>query len=60
MPGGARVFVDTNVLLYIHDRKNPDKRKQALAWVSYLTARDCARLNLQVLNELTYVLLRKK
>ncbi|PYE87339.1 PIN domain-containing protein [Phyllobacterium leguminum] len=59
MPG-AKVFIDTNVLVYSHDRKSPDKSQRALAWLESLGTRDCAQTNLQVLNELTYVLLRKK
>ncbi|KXF76724.1 hypothetical protein ATN84_11865 [Paramesorhizobium deserti] len=59
MPG-VKVFVDTNVLLYIHDRKNPDKRERARAWLEILALQDRAQINLQVLNELTYVFLRKK
>ena len=59
MPGGS-VFVDTNVLLYFHDRRNPDKQEQVAIWLDWLADRHSARTNLQVLNELTYVLLRKK
>ena len=59
MPVG-KVFVDTNVLLYAHDRGDTGKAAQATAWLQALTAQQVARINLQVLNELAYVLLRKK
>lgn len=59
MPG-VKVFIDANVLLYIHDRKTQDKREQALTWVESLMEQAHPVVNLQVLNEVTYVLLRKK
>ncbi|MCB1454456.1 MAG: PIN domain-containing protein [Rhizobiaceae bacterium] len=59
MPG-SRVFVDTNALLYLHDRQFPDKRTQMAGWLSLLAADERVVINLQVLNELTNVLIRKK
>ncbi|MGP2493435.1 PIN domain-containing protein [Mesorhizobium sp. PUT5] len=59
MPG-ARVFIDTNILLYSHDRKNGEKAARAQLWLRELAKRRIAAINLQVLNELTHVLLRKK
>lgn len=59
MPG-VEVFVDTNILLYIHDRDSAEKGERALAWLEALTERQNVRVNLQVLNELAYVLLKKK
>ena len=56
----VRFFVDTNVLLYAHDRSGAEKGRFAAAWVNALVDRQIACINLQVLNELTYVLLRKK
>jgi predicted nucleic acid-binding protein len=56
----AKVFVDTNILLYIHDRRTPEKANLAGAWLRRLAIAQIARTNLQVLNELGYVLLRKK
>ena len=56
----AKVFIDTNILLYVHDRRDTGKAAQAAAWLRVLTAQKIARTNLQVLNELAYVLLRKK
>jgi predicted nucleic acid-binding protein len=50
MPGDS-VFVDTNVLLYSLDKRNPDKRIQALDWLSYLWRTATGRLSWQVLHE---------
>ncbi|WP_274627983.1 PIN domain-containing protein [Arvimicrobium flavum] len=55
-----RVFIDTNVLLYSHDRRDPEKASKAKRWLTALATRRAAITNLQVLNECTYVLLRKK
>lgn len=59
MPG-AKVFVDTNVLLYLHDRSDAAKALRSQKWLTNLAAQQVAVINLQVLNELTYVLLRKR
>ena len=56
----VRVFVDTNVLLYSHDGKNLEKSIRAKDWLNKLAARHAAIVNLQVLNECTDVLLRRK
>jgi predicted nucleic acid-binding protein len=49
----ARVFVDTNVLIYARDRKARDKRAKAQVWLTALAETGLAHLNLQVLNEFT-------
>jgi len=54
------VFVDTNVLLYSHDNKSLEKAAKAKRWLTALAARRVVTINLQVLNEFTDVLLRKK
>ncbi|WP_442582650.1 PIN domain-containing protein [Mesorhizobium sp. ASY16-5R] len=56
----VRVFIDTNTLLYLHDRDGGEKAETAIHWVRALTARQIARINLQVLNEMTFVMLRKR
>ncbi|MFN3546496.1 MAG: PIN domain-containing protein [Mesorhizobium sp.] len=56
----AEVFVDTNVLLYMHDARNPEKRGVASRWLHRLARDQRARVNLQVLNELASVLERKR
>jgi len=63
MPAGrspvGRVFVDANVLVYLHDRRETAKGAVITRWLRELTNLDSVRLNLQVLNEVTNVLLRK-
>jgi predicted nucleic acid-binding protein len=56
----VRFFVDTNVLLYSHDRRNADRAFEARLWLEALADRGAVVTNLQVLNECTHVLLRKK
>lgn len=55
-----RVFLDTNTLLYAHDRLHVEKGSVVRNWLGALTDRDCARVNLQVLNEATNAMLRKR
>ncbi len=55
----ALVFIDTNVLLYVVDDRDPAKRDRARDWVSVCWQRRCGRLSTQVLNEY-YVNVRKK
>lgn len=45
------VFVDTNVLLYMVDDRDIDKRDQARAWMAVCWAQRCGRVSTQVLNE---------
>lgn len=45
------VFVDTNVLLYAFDDKDPGKRDMARRWLSHCWSGRCGRLSTQVLNE---------
>ena len=59
MPG-TRVFVDANILLYLHDRREASKGAVVGTWLRRLADLDSMRLNLQVLNEVTNVLLRKR
>ncbi|GJE54094.1 MULTISPECIES: PIN domain-containing protein [Methylobacterium] len=54
------VFVDTNVLIYARDARNSDKMCCAQAWVLALGARSTARINLQILNELTRWILKNE
>ncbi|HEX2255482.1 MAG TPA: PIN domain-containing protein [Afifellaceae bacterium] len=55
----SRVFLDTNVLVYSRDRRIPEKRAKARRWLAYLVDQNRAVVNLQVVNELTDVLLRR-
>jgi predicted nucleic acid-binding protein len=59
MPG-ARVFLDTNTLLYLHDRKDIAKGKAVQVWLATLITHQLACLNLQVLNEAASAMLRKR
>jgi len=59
MPG-AKVFIDTNILLYFHDSLSGTKRERSRYWLVNLAVGGRYCVNLQVLNELSYVLLRKK
>lgn len=55
----ARVFVDSNVLVYSRDASEPPKQKQALTWMTYLWQEKIGRLSFQVLNEF-YVTVTQK
>jgi predicted nucleic acid-binding protein len=58
MPSGSTVFVDTNVLLYAVDPRDPGKRQAAQRWIERCWRSDRGRLSTQVLNELYVNLLR--
>jgi len=47
----AKVFVDTNVLVYARDASEPEKQKRAAAWMAALWERRAGRLSFQVLQE---------
>jgi len=55
----STVFVDTNVLLYGVDDREPVKRDRARLWLALCWERRCGRLSTQVLNEF-YANVRKK
>jgi len=58
MPSGSTVFVDTNVLLYAVDVRDPRKQIVAQQWLAQCWQRGCGRLSTQVLHEM-YVNLRR-
>ena len=58
MASGSSVFVDTNVLLYSIDARDPVKRDAAGKWIAHCWREECGRLSTQVLNEL-YANLRR-
>ena len=58
MPSGSIVFVDTNVLLYSIDSRDPVKRDAAAVWIAHCWRDECGRVSTQVLNEL-YANLRR-
>ncbi len=47
----AKVFVDTNVLVYCWDASVPEKQARATAWMAALWERRTGRLSYQVLQE---------
>jgi predicted nucleic acid-binding protein len=56
----ASVFLDTNALLYLHDRGDSTKAGVIREWLETLIARQLACVNLQVLNEAASAMLRKR
>lgn len=58
MPAG-KVFIDSTTFLYSHDVRSAPKRARARAWLERLIETDLGQTNLQVLNEVTNVLIRK-
>ena len=59
MSGTARVFVDTNVLLYAVDHRTGAKHNGAAAWMEALWNRDAGCVSWQVLHEFYANALRK-
>ena len=55
----APVFVDTNVLVYRHDTRDPVKQARAEAWYHFVWRLRLGRLSFQVLQELYSTLTRK-
>ncbi|MCB9685792.1 MAG: PIN domain-containing protein [Alphaproteobacteria bacterium] len=55
----GRVFLDTNVLVYLHDSDAPDKQRQARELVSELARERRAVVSTQVLQEFFVVVTRK-
>ena len=56
----ARVFIDTNVIVYSRESADDPRIVHARDWLAALVARDALVVNVQVLNELTHVLFRKR
>jgi len=53
------VFVDTNVLVYVRDRTEPDKQRRAAEWMAALWDTRRGRLSIQVLQEYYVTVTRK-
>ena len=47
----AKIFVDTNVLVYNRDASEPEKQQQAMVWMTHLWASHTGLLSFQVLQE---------
>ncbi len=56
----ARFFLDSNVLLYVFEERSGQKFEQASVWLRHLEERQIGVTNLQVLNEVANVLLKRK
>lgn len=54
-----KVFVDTNVFVYVRDSNEPVKQRRALAWIEELWATREGRLSTQVLNEYYHAVTRR-
>ena len=54
-----RFLVDANILIYTRDFRDRRKQQTATLWISRLVEREAATVNLQVLNEVCQVALRK-
>lgn len=54
------IFIDSNVFLYARDLENKQKSEQSNQWLRRLIAMGAACTNLQVLNEVTHAMLRKR
>jgi predicted nucleic acid-binding protein len=55
----AKVFVDTNVLVYSRDVSEPEKQEAAAAWMAVLWERRAGRLSYQVLQEFYVTVIAK-
>ena len=55
----AICFVDTNLLVYFHDRDQPEKRELAARWMRLLWRKRAGRTSFQVLNEFYVTVTRK-
>jgi predicted nucleic acid-binding protein len=52
-------FLDTNLLIYLHDPKSPEKRLQARIWIAALADRNALVISPQVVNEFCHAMRRK-
>jgi predicted nucleic acid-binding protein len=55
----ARVFVDTNVLVYARDRSEAEKHRRAMEWLIALWEHEAGRVSWQVLQEYYVTATRK-
>jgi predicted nucleic acid-binding protein len=55
----ANVFVDTNVLVYARDARNPAKQSRAAGWLERLWRERTGRTSVQVLSEYFVAVTRK-
>jgi predicted nucleic acid-binding protein len=55
----SRVLIDSNIFVYAFDPTDPDKHAKALRLIEEVTLKDDLVLSAQVLNELSWTLLRR-
>jgi predicted nucleic acid-binding protein len=55
----APVFVDANVLIYVHDARVPAKQSAAIAWIEHVWDKEIGRTSVQVLSEFYTTVTRK-
>ncbi|MDN5344331.1 MAG: hypothetical protein PWQ18_442 [Clostridia bacterium] len=55
----AKIFVDTNVMVYAYDRSEPEKQDQALRVLEFLAKRKIGAISAQVLAEFFVTVTRK-
>lgn len=55
----TRFFLDANLLIYTRDYRDPIKQKAAARWLTRLAQSERAVVNLQTINEVRHVALRK-
>lgn len=55
----AKVFIDTNVLVYAYDRSEPQKQKRALEVIDQLTQAKIGVISTQILGEFFVSVVRK-
>lgn len=56
----GRIFIDSNVLLYAIESQDAEKALRAGQWLEYLLESRRGVTNLQVLNEVTNVLIKRR
>jgi predicted nucleic acid-binding protein len=56
----GKVFIDSNILLYAMESQDAEKARRAVQWLEYLLESRRGVANLQVLNEVTNVLLKRR
>jgi predicted nucleic acid-binding protein len=54
-----RTFIDSNVFLYAAEDQDPTKAKHAGSWLRYLFDTGTGVANLQIMNEVTNVLIKR-
>ena len=54
------IFVDTNIYFYAQDERDPAKQIECRRWLLAIGQRRLGRANLQVANEFTDIVLRKR